>query len=65
LYLLLQPDIPWIADGVRDRGDRRDEMHDLFKQKLDDMRLRYVDVAGDRDARFSNAIRAIDELDTK
>ena len=60
LYVLLKPDIPWIADGVRDRGDRRDEMHDLFKQKLDDMGLRYVDIGGDRDERFTGAVRAIE-----
>jgi NadR type nicotinamide-nucleotide adenylyltransferase len=60
LYVLLKPDIPWIADGVRDRGDRRDEMHDLFKQKLDDMGLRYVDIGGDRDERFTAAVRAIE-----
>ena len=24
LYLLLAPDVPWIADGVRDRGEQRD-----------------------------------------
>ncbi|HEY8175606.1 MAG TPA: AAA family ATPase [Gemmatimonadaceae bacterium] len=59
LYLLLKPDIPWIADGVRDRGERRDEMHDLFKQKLDDVGLRYVDIGGDREARFRSAVDAI------
>jgi NadR type nicotinamide-nucleotide adenylyltransferase len=62
LYLLLKPDIPWVADGVRDRGDRRDEMHDLFKQKLDDMRLPYVDIGGDREERFARAVRAIESL---
>jgi len=62
LYLLLKPDIPWIADGVRDRGDRRDEMHDLFKQKLDELGLRYVDIGGERDERFSLAVRAIESV---
>ena len=62
LYLVLKPDIPWVADGVRDRGDRRDEMHDLFRQKLDDMGLRYVDIGGERDERFSRAVRAITSL---
>jgi len=62
LYLLLKPDIPWIADGVRDRGHRRDEMHDLFKAKLVEMRLRYVDISGDRDERFSLAVRAIESV---
>lgn len=65
LYLLLKPDIPWVADGVRDRGDRRDEMHDLFKQKLDDMGLNYVDIGGDREERFASAVRAVESSRTK
>src|SRR5437016_5241475 len=31
LYLVCHPDIPWRADGVRDRGHFRDEMHALFQ----------------------------------
>ena len=60
LYLLLKPDIPWIADGVRDRGDRRDEMHDLFRGKLESLGLRCVDIGGDRKQRFATAVREID-----
>jgi NadR type nicotinamide-nucleotide adenylyltransferase len=62
LYLLLQPDIPWIPDGVRDRGERRDEMHDLFRRKLDELQLRYVDIGGEREARFHAAVRAIERV---
>ena len=65
LYLLLKPDIPWIADGVRDRGHRREEMHDLFKAKLEEMQLRFVDIGGERDERFSLAVRAIESLVTR
>ena len=59
LYLLLAPDIPWVPDGVRDRGERRDEMHTAFAAKLDALGLRYVRVAGDREARFAAAVQAI------
>ncbi len=34
LYLLCTPDLPWEADGQRDRGDRREEMHRLFAEAL-------------------------------
>jgi nicotinamide riboside kinase len=34
LYLLCAPDLPWEADGQRDRGDRRAEMHRLFAVAL-------------------------------
>jgi NadR type nicotinamide-nucleotide adenylyltransferase len=62
LYLLCATDVPWVADGVRDRPDRRDEMHALFAAKLKAMRLRWVDIAGERDARFDRARQAIESL---
>lgn len=34
LYLLCAPDLPWTADGVRDRSDAREEMHRLFADEL-------------------------------
>jgi len=62
LYLLMQPDVPWVPDGVRDRGERRDEMHALFRDKLSAMGLRFVEIGGDREARFVAAKRAIEAL---
>lgn len=65
LYLLLKPDIPWIADGVRDRGERRDEMHDLFRRKLQDYGLKSVEIGGERDDRFRDAVQAIESVARK
>jgi NadR type nicotinamide-nucleotide adenylyltransferase len=62
LYLLLRPDVPWVEDGVRDRGDRRDEMHALFAEKLRGLGLPSVEIGGDWDARFAAAVAAIGEL---
>src|SRR5262245_38090818 len=59
LYLLLATDVPWVPDGVRDRGNRRDEMHSLFRQKLLDMTLRCIEITGDREQRFEDATAAI------
>lgn len=59
LYLLLTPDIPWVSDGVRDRGTRREEMHALFADKLAVMRLRVVEIQGEREERFAAAVKAI------
>jgi NadR type nicotinamide-nucleotide adenylyltransferase len=59
LYLLLAPDIPWVADGVRDRGERRAEMHELFRGSLDARRLRYAEIRGEQDERLSAALEAI------
>ena len=59
LYLLLKPDVPWEADGVRDRGQQRAEMHALFLAKLTEMGLRYVELSGEGEERLAAAIKAI------
>ena len=59
LYLLLEPDVPWIPDGVRDRGDRRKEMHALFESTLRDLALRYIRIGGSWDQRFERAVAAV------
>lgn len=59
LYLLMRPDIPWVADGVRDRSDRRAEMHAVFRRKLEQLGLRFVEIGGDGDARVKSALNAV------
>jgi NadR type nicotinamide-nucleotide adenylyltransferase len=62
LYLLLTPDVPWVADGVRDRGGRRDEMHVLFKAKLAALALPYVEIGGAWDTRIQRAAEVVTAL---
>ncbi|HEU4989173.1 MAG: ATP-binding protein [Gemmatimonadota bacterium] len=62
LYLLMNIDVPWVADPARDRGDRRDEMHALFRDRLDAMGLPYVEISGTWDQRFAAAVAAVDAL---
>ena len=31
LYLLAEIDVPWVPDGIRDRGEQREEMQSLFR----------------------------------
>lgn len=62
LYLLTMTDVPWVADGVRDRGDKREGMHALFRQRLEEWRLPYVEIGGDRDERLRRAMAAIDAI---
>ena len=45
LYLLCGPDIPWVADGIRDRPQSRDRMHSLFVATLGEFDARVVDVS--------------------
>lgn len=62
LYLLCAADIPWEPDGVRDRGDRRDELHELFRAGLRRFHAVVMEIRGDRDARFHAAADAIRRL---
>ncbi|MEX2178573.1 MAG: nicotinamide riboside transporter PnuC [Gemmatimonadaceae bacterium] len=62
LYLLLAPDVPWIPDGVRDRGDRREEMHALFRARLVALGLPYAEIRGSREERQASAVESITAL---
>jgi len=63
LYLLADIDVPWTADGLmRDRGERRGEMHALFRNALESRGERFVLVRGPHAARMESATHAIDAL---
>ena len=63
LYLLAGIDVPWIPDGdQRDRGDRREEMQELFRAALTAGALRYIDVCGTHEQRLRAAVAAIGRL---
>ncbi len=63
LYLLADIDIPWVPDeGQRDRGDRRQELHELFRRFLLDRRLTFVEIRGSQDERSGAARAVIDRL---
>jgi NadR type nicotinamide-nucleotide adenylyltransferase len=59
LYLLLDIDVPWVADPIRDRGSQRAEMHGLFRAMLDRYGLAYVSIGGGWEERFERAVRAV------
>ena len=60
LYLLLDIDVPWIADPVRDSGATRDTLHELFCDVLEEFRANVRTVAGKWDERLHRAIGVID-----
>jgi NadR type nicotinamide-nucleotide adenylyltransferase len=62
LYLLCDIDVPWVADGLRDRSDRREEMHTLFESVLKEANAKYVIVRGSRTERLAEARRQVDAL---
>jgi len=63
LYLLAGIDVPWVPDGEqRDRGNRREEMQELFRRALTDGGFRFVEIQGDRNERLAAATSVVDEL---
>ena len=63
LYLLADIDVPWVPDGEqRDRGDCRQEMHDLFHSALVDRGLSFAEIRGSHDERVENAVSVIGRL---
>ena len=60
LYLLLDIDVPWVADPARDSGERRDQLHDEFRETLEEFEARYELVSGEWKERLRHAIRAIE-----
>jgi nicotinamide riboside kinase len=61
-YLLLDIDVPWIADGVRDRGDRREAIHLLFRETLARFGAPFTLIRGSWDERLAAAVTTVDGL---
>lgn len=62
LYLLTAPDVPFIADGVRDGAGLREWMHARFSQELVLQRKSHIVITGPWETRFGQAVQAIDDL---
>ena len=62
LYLLCEIDLPWIADGVRDRGHLREEMQQLFRDAAMSSGAPVATIHGDAPERLERAVDAIDAL---
>ncbi|MEP7383935.1 MAG: ATP-binding protein [Gemmatimonadota bacterium] len=59
LYLLCEPDLPWEADGVRDRPAERHELHIAFRARLREFGARVAPVSGSGPARLGTALAAV------
>jgi NadR type nicotinamide-nucleotide adenylyltransferase len=62
LYLLLLPDVPWVPDPARDRGEKREEMHALFREVLSEFGAPFREIGGSRTERRERALAAIDAV---
>lgn len=58
-YLLCMPDIAFVADDVRENGDRRDYLTECYRRELERMGVRYGEVRGVGKARFECAVGLI------
>ena len=50
-YFLFDVDVPWVADGVRDLGNQRQEMFDVFRSELATRGITYDILRGDFEQR--------------
>lgn len=61
-YFLFDIDVPWVADGMRDLREQREEMFIVFKQELERRRIAYTLVRGNWAERQAIIIQKIDAL---
>ncbi|MFD1140215.1 ATP-binding protein [Larkinella insperata] len=61
-YFLLNIDVPWVADGLRDLGHRRQEIYQRFKNALEARHLPYIEVSGSWADRWATVTAEIDRL---
>jgi nicotinamide riboside kinase len=62
LYLLTYPDIDFVSDNVRENGDRRMYFYDWYKKELDLRKLNYAIIRGHGNARYENALKAVENF---
>ncbi|OAD90631.1 nicotinate-nucleotide adenylyltransferase [Aequorivita soesokkakensis] len=62
IYLLTYVDTPWEPDILRDRPNNREEMFRIFEAELKEQNFPYKILKGDKEERFENAVKIIDEL---
>ncbi|MEO6778538.1 MAG: ATP-binding protein, partial [Gemmatimonadaceae bacterium] len=62
LYLLLEIDVPWVEDGVRDRQGQREEVQQCFRDAVRQSGAQSQVITGSWDERMRRAREAIDRL---
>lgn len=62
LYFLTDIDIPWVEDPQRENPEQREELFGLYKEALDAMHVKYIQLSGNEEERIKKALAAIKEL---
>jgi NadR type nicotinamide-nucleotide adenylyltransferase len=66
LYLLLVPDVPWLADGWQREGmERRLASYELFERTLRLWNAHVVEIGGTWDERRARALAAVASVDSR
>lgn len=60
LYLLLDIDMPWQDDPLRNFPTQREHFMQVWHQELQALNAKYVVISGIGDTRYQNAVKAID-----
>ncbi|MCS6968503.1 MAG: ATP-binding protein [Cytophagales bacterium] len=58
-YLLMVPNLPWQADGLRDRPHHRNELLEIFRQALEQYHCCYALVSATGQERFHEALKIL------
>jgi HTH-type transcriptional regulator, transcriptional repressor of NAD biosynthesis genes len=61
-YFLFNIDVPWIPDGLRDLGDRREELFDIFRKELEKREIQYTLVKGNWKQRENIVNRTLEKI---
>ncbi len=62
LYFLFDIDLPWVDDGLRDLGNQRKQMYDVFKDELVKRKISFINVRGNHDEREQIIKRELSRL---
>lgn len=62
LYFLTDIDMPWEDDPQRENPEQREELFSLYKQALNAMQVKYIQLSGNDAVRLEKAMGAIKEL---
>jgi NadR type nicotinamide-nucleotide adenylyltransferase len=61
-YLLLNIDLPWQEDPLRDFPHMREHFMEVWYKELNSLNARYTVISGTGPGRYENAVAAIDEF---
>ena len=61
LYLLLDIDLPWEDDPLRDFPNMREHFMEVWHRELQDLKANYITISGTGQDRYESAVKAVDE----